>query len=269
MEAERAGAQADVDVEVEAGAEDVIAQQAVLMGLFNGFLQALYGDGILRTNVDPAFVRADGVSADRHGFQDRVGIAFQQGAVHESAGVALVSVADEVLVLRLAGTGKLPLLAGGETGAAAAAQSGLQHFVNDLFGGHLGQRLCQGLVAVKRDIFVDVFGIDHAAVPQRDAHLLLVEPDLAQALLHAGFVGLVIHIDQALDLAAFQQVLGNDLVHVFFLDAAVERSFGINDNHGAGFAETEAARTDHLDFLVKAFFLQLILEAFNQLRGSG
>ena len=93
-------------------------------------------------------------------------------------------------MLRLAGTGKLPLLTGGETGTAAAAQAGIQHFLADLFGSHFGQGLSQGLITVKGDIFVDVFGIDHTAVPQCDALLLLVEADLIQALLNAALVGL-------------------------------------------------------------------------------
>ena len=42
---EGAGAQADVDVKVKAGVEDVLAQQAVLAGLLDGNLQALDGDG--------------------------------------------------------------------------------------------------------------------------------------------------------------------------------------------------------------------------------
>ena len=147
-----------MNVKAEVGAEDVLAQQAVFVGLLDGLLQPLHGDGILGTDVDPAFICADRVAADGHGFQDRVGIAFQQGAVHERAGVAFVSVADEVLVLRLGSAGELPLLAGGETGAAAAAQAGVQHFLDNLFGGHLGQRLGQGPVAVKGDVFVDVLG---------------------------------------------------------------------------------------------------------------
>ena len=82
-------------------------------------------------------------------------------------------------------------------------------------------------------------------------------------------MGLVVHVNQALHLAALQQVLGNDLVHVILFDAAVEGSFRIDDNHGTRFAQAEASRTDDLDFLVEALFLQLLLEAFDQLRGSG
>ena len=48
---ESAGAQTDVDVKVEISAEDVVAQQAVFMGLLDGLLQALNGDGVLSAFV--------------------------------------------------------------------------------------------------------------------------------------------------------------------------------------------------------------------------
>ena len=52
-------------------------------------------------------------------------IALDHGAVHERARVALVGVADQVFLLAGRGAGELPLLAGGEAAAAAAAQSAL------------------------------------------------------------------------------------------------------------------------------------------------
>ena len=56
-----------------------------------------------------------------------------------------------VLLLREA-----PLHAGGEAGAAAAAQAGGLHLVDDLLGRHLGEHLGQGLVAVAGDVLVDL-----------------------------------------------------------------------------------------------------------------
>ena len=122
---EGAGAQADVQVEAEAGAEDVLAQQAVLPGLLDGDLQALDGDGVLGADVDVALVGADGVAGDGHGLQHGVGVALQHGAVHERAGVALVGVAADVLSARPGcRAANFHLRAGGEAGAAAAAQAG-------------------------------------------------------------------------------------------------------------------------------------------------
>ncbi len=96
---ERAGAQADVDVKIKAGVKDVLAQQAVLTGLLDGNLQALDRNGVLGTDVDVALVGADGVAGDGHGLQHAVGVALQHGAVHERAGVALVGVAADILLV--------------------------------------------------------------------------------------------------------------------------------------------------------------------------
>ena len=169
---ESAGAQTDVDIKVEIGAENVLAQQAVFASLINGDLQALHGDGVLGADIDIALAGADGVAADGHGFQHRVGVAFQNGTIHERAGVALVGVADHVLLVSLGSGGKLPLLAGGETSAATAAQTGLQHLVNNLLEGSFRSEPCpERLIAVESNIFVDVFGVDTTAVPQSQTHL--------------------------------------------------------------------------------------------------
>ncbi len=66
---EGAGAQAELDVEVEAGAEDILAQQAVFPGLLDGDLQALDRDGVLGADIDIALVGADGIAGDGHGLQ--------------------------------------------------------------------------------------------------------------------------------------------------------------------------------------------------------
>ena len=58
---EGAGAPVHLDVEVEAGAEDVLAEQAVLLGLLDGERQVLHRQGILLADVDVALVGADGV----------------------------------------------------------------------------------------------------------------------------------------------------------------------------------------------------------------
>ena len=259
---ESAGAQTDEDVKAEVSAEDMLAQQAVFTGLIDGDLQALHSDGILSADIDITNACADGIAADGHSFQHRVGVAFQNGTIHESTRVTLVGVADHVLLVSLGSGGELPLLAGGETSAAAAAQTGFQHFVNNLLRGHFRQGLAQSAIAVEGDIFVDVFRVDTAAVPQRQTQLGTVEVDVLQRgvlLLIRLFL-----VDQMLNDTSLEQVLRNDLVHIVHLDAAVEGAFGINDNHGARFAKTEAAGADHFDFLVQTVFGDLLFKALDQ-----
>ena len=51
---------------------------------------------------------------DGHALDDAVGIAFQDAAVHERAGVAFVGVADDELLRALGVAGEFPLPPGGK-----------------------------------------------------------------------------------------------------------------------------------------------------------
>ena len=195
-------------------------------------------------------------------------VALQHGAVHEGAGVALVSVAAGVLLLGLGVGGELPLAARGEAGAAAAAQARSQHQVDDFLGGHLGEDLAKGGVAILGNVLVDVLGVDDAAVAQGDTHLLGVEGGLIE-----GLGGVVIHhsllVQQALDNTALEQVLGDDFRHVLHGDAAVEGALGIDHHNGAQRAQAKAAGADDVYFLLKALGLDFFLQLFNNLLAVG
>ena len=87
-------------------------------------VQAVHGQRILGAHVDDAFGGAHHVAADDHAFQQRVRIALDLVAVHVRAGVAFVGIADDVLLVGRGLAQELPLEAGEEAGAAAAAQFG-------------------------------------------------------------------------------------------------------------------------------------------------
>ena len=117
-------AHADFQVEIEAGAEDILAEQAALAALADGDLEPLDRQRIFRPHVDVAHRRPDRVRRDGHPLEDAVGIAFEDAAVHERPGVAFVGVADDEFLLVLGVAGEFPLPPGGEARPAAAAQSG-------------------------------------------------------------------------------------------------------------------------------------------------
>ena len=223
------------------------------------------GDGVLRTDVDVTLGRVDGIASDAHGFQDGVGIAFQHGTIHERAGVALVGVADHVLMGRGIPAGELPLEAGGEAGAAAAAQAGLGDFLDDLLAGHFGEDLAQGGIAIHGDVLLDVLGVDDAAVAERHTELGLVELDVLQRGDLDLLTTLGIAVDQSLHDTALQQVLGGDLRHIGDLHAGVEGAIGIDDHDGAHFAKAEAAGAHDLDFILKTQLDDLLLHGFGDL----
>ena len=94
---EGARAEPDVDLERELGVQDGRAQVSGLGRVADGLAQPADRQRVLGAAVDVALGGADGVRRDGHAFEDPVGVAFQDAAVHERARVALVRVADDVL----------------------------------------------------------------------------------------------------------------------------------------------------------------------------
>ena len=227
------------------------------MRLANRDLEAVNGERVLRADVDEALRGADRVARDRHRLEDRVGVALKSGAVHVRARVALVGVADHVLLALGLLLGELPLHACREARAAAAAKPGLEHFVDDLLGRHLEEHLLDRLVAVARDVVLDLLGVDHAAVAEHDAVLLLVERDVRLGDELLRLLGVVA---EALDDAALDEVLRDDLLDVLGLDLHVEGALRQDLDDRALLAEAEAAGGDHLDRLVELLLREDALE---------
>ncbi len=124
------------DVEVDAGAEDVFAEEALRVGIGDGLLDDLEEVAILAAQIDEAHLRADGEAGDHGAFDDGVRVVQEDDVVFAGAGLGLVAVDQDVLgLLGLLGD-EGPLHAGGEACAAASAQAGGLHGVDDP-GGHL------------------------------------------------------------------------------------------------------------------------------------
>ena len=82
---------------------------------------------IFRPGVDVALGGTDGEAGDRHALDQAERVAFHQHPVGIGAGIALIGIADDVFARAVRLGDGLPLDAGREAGAAAAAQAGRQH----------------------------------------------------------------------------------------------------------------------------------------------
>ncbi len=142
-----------MDVEIPAGTQDILAEQIGGARLGQGTLEALIDLEDLAVDVVVAGTGAQGVAGDDHALDQLVRIEAQDVAVLEGARLALVRVADDVLVARKLTRHEAPLQAGREAGAATAAQGALLDLLDDLLGrGALGQDLLQGLVTAVGEI---------------------------------------------------------------------------------------------------------------------
>ena len=242
---ERAGALAHLNAEVEAAAEDVLAEEPALLGLRDRDAQALDRERVLGAHVDVALARADRVRGDREPFEDRVRVAFGDAAVHERAGVALVGVADDVLDVARHVAREAPLHAGREAGAASAAKAGLLERGDDVVRRHLGERPAERLVGAPLDRVVDVLRVDDAAVAKHDALLDAVERDVVvvRERLAGGSPGLPGSRKRySATGPASPRMLSTMRAAFSAVTARVEDVVGTHDGDGAEFAQSVAAR---------------------------
>ncbi len=86
-----------LDIEIEALAEDILAEESALLCLLDREMEPFHGKRVLRPDVDIAVWRTDGIGADDHALDHRMGISFDDRPVHERARVSFVGIADKVL----------------------------------------------------------------------------------------------------------------------------------------------------------------------------
>jgi formate dehydrogenase iron-sulfur subunit len=157
---------------------------------FDRALQRRHRVGVLRTDVDVALGGAARVGRDRHALDEGERVALHEHAVGERAGVALVGVAAHELHVRLRAEHGPPLDAGGEAGAAATAQSGVDDVSDDLFRG-LREGVTQAFHAAVGLVVASRQRVDDADPGEGDA-LLVAQPlvllDEAEAVVGLGAV---------------------------------------------------------------------------------
>ena len=234
-----------MNVKIFAGAEQIFAQQAQFFGLLNSGTHALYRQRVFHTHIDIPFVGADGARGNHHAFNHGVGVAFHDAAVHKCARVAFVGVADDVFFGSFFNARQIPLFAGGKAAAAAPAQAGLHNFFAYFFIGHLRiGALGLGITAVG-DVFVDILGVDAAAVMQQNAFLLGIKRDFGRGF--AVLVGVRVHIQQTFHRLAFHNRFFHDFGHVFGFDVRIKNI--IDTDQRTGGAEAAAAADADVIFM--------------------
>src|SRR5260370_4489619 len=125
---------------------------------------------ILRAQIDIATRCADRERGNSHSFDKDEGLACTDHAIGKRTRIALVGVADEIFrgCWRV-GRG-LPLDAGGEARAAAAAEAGFGDLGDDIFGAHL-ECVAEAAIAAMRYEVVERNGIDHSDSREREPGL--------------------------------------------------------------------------------------------------
>lgn len=143
-----------MDVEVEAAAEDVRAEEAVVLRLADGIQEQRAEAGVLRAHVDEAVRSTDDVSRDNHGLDEVERIVTDELAVLERRRLALIRIADDDLALAADCAGLRPLAAERVLRTAAPLDLDGRQEVRDLLWVHrhrLAQRLEAADIHIRPD----------------------------------------------------------------------------------------------------------------------
>ena len=192
-------------------------------------------------------------------------VAFENGTVHERAGVTFVGVTYYVFLACGLSFSESPFLTGGEACAATSADAGIEDGLDNFLGSHGCGNLCESLVAVACDVFVDAFRVDNTAVTESNTLLLCVEGSLVESEDFVALNGFA--VKKLTNGVAFYEVFGYDFVHIRSGNLAVECAFGVNDHDRTECAETEAACGDNFDFIFNACELQFLDERVADIHG--
>ena len=180
-----ASAQAHFQIEVLARSAQVAPQVAAGACRRDRLPKRPRGMRVFAAQVDVALRRADGDARDGHALDEAQRIALHEHAIGERARIALIRVADDVLLVSLLCQDRLPLDARRERSAAASAQARVRYFLHDR-GAVQRERALESLVALVRHVVLDadrvgdadpcegqallprkVRDVFHATVPQR------------------------------------------------------------------------------------------------------
>ena len=165
-----AGAAPELDIEGEARAQDVVAEEARLAGANDRVGHARLGLGVFAADVEVALARAGREGRDRHRLDGRERVALEEDPVLERAGLGFVGVADEVVGLGGLARDRRPLAAGREGGATAAQEAGLGDLGDDPLGAHL-EGAGQGRVAAVGAVVIERGRVDDADAAEEPRRL--------------------------------------------------------------------------------------------------
>jgi len=122
---ESARALHDLDIETKLRSQNMVAEQPLFIGLFQGGPHVRNGQRIFIPDIQNSLGRPGRISADQHSFQNTVRIAFQNAAVHVGTRIAFIRVTHEKFMFS---PGSLreepPLDSRGESRPTAPAQPG-------------------------------------------------------------------------------------------------------------------------------------------------
>ena len=130
-----------------------------------------------------------------------------------------------------------------------------------------GESKVTGQILGDADVFLDVLGVDNAAVTECETVLFLVECSFGEGL--DAFVGYSFLVEEFLNGIAADEMFFNDTRNLVYFNLGIESAFRINDHNRTECTKTEAAGFYDLDLICEVVRSKLRFELFDYLHGAG
>ena len=153
--------------------ENIFSQETFVPAPVQWRLSDVHRQGIFRADIDIAFIGADGIGGNHHAFQDRMGIAFQDAAVHKRAGVAFIGIADNIFFIAFGLAGEFHLSPVGKPPPPRPRNPDFMMISITWFGVYSCKAFLDGLIPAMGNVIINGTGIDDAAISQNDLFLFL------------------------------------------------------------------------------------------------
>jgi hypothetical protein len=174
---------------------------------------------------------ADGLGGNNHAFKEGMGISLKNASVHKCARVTFVGVTQDVFNITRLGSAEFPFEACWEAGAASAAQSGIQNFLNNLFRRHFRQCLCHTRITIPGNRLINVFRVDSTSVFQYDQFLQSEKG----YVIHSWneFLRHWLLVEKPIQDSSFYEMFFNQFGHIFRFHRHINNALRIGHHDGA------------------------------------
>ena len=142
-----------------------------MLSLTDRGFQVLDRQRVFGPHINIAVRRANRVTRNGHALEHAMRIALQDATVHKGPGVALITVADDMLAVAVNLGNHAPFQTCGIAGAAAPSQTAAQNLFNDFTWRKLGKGLQQPLIAAGRNVILDFLRIHPARILEHNPYL--------------------------------------------------------------------------------------------------
>ncbi len=166
-----AGPQSHFEMERLARAQQIVAEISARISRGDRRIEGDMRMGVFAAQINVAPGRPDRQTGDRHALDQHERVAFHDHAVRKRTGIALIGVADNVLLIGWRIEHGPPLDAGREGGATATAQAGIGDFVDD-GGGFQRQGAPQSSIPVVGDVILQADRVGDAHAREGEALLI-------------------------------------------------------------------------------------------------